>query len=155
MRGAVRTVLVGGLLAGTLDIFAAFVVYGLRGASPVRILQSVASGLRGPAAFRGGLSTAALGLGLHFFIALVAAAVYYAASRRIGLLVRRPVVSGSLYGIAVYLFMNHVVVPLSAVPRRPFVLGVALVILVVHILCVGLPIALVVARASGQEIGRR
>jgi hypothetical protein len=139
-------ILVGGLLAGALDITAAFVVYGLRGATPLRILQSVASGLLGADAFKGGLGTAALGALLHFLIALVAAVVYYAASRKLGVLVQRAVVSGLLYGIAVYVFMNFVVLPLSAVAKRPFVLELALVILAVHMLCVGLPIALAVRR---------
>jgi uncharacterized membrane protein YagU involved in acid resistance len=116
-------------------------LYGLRGVSPVRILQSVASGLLGAAAYEGGAGTAALGTVLHFFIATVAAAVYYAASRKIAFLARNPVPSGLLYGIAVYLFMNLVVLPLSAVPKRPFVPSLAMV--VIHMLCVGLPIAVV------------
>jgi hypothetical protein len=147
----VRTIVCAGLLAGALDITAASVVYGLRGARPVRILQSIASGLMGAAAFQGGAATAALGAGLHFLIALVAAAVYYGASRKLGILVRRPVVSGLLYGVAVYLFMNLVVLPLSAVAKRPFAPRMAAVIVVVHMLCVGLPIALVVRRFSAPE----
>jgi hypothetical protein len=59
--------------------------------------------------------------------------------------VRRPVPSGLLYGIAVYVFMNHLVVPLSAVAKRPFSPELAAVILVVHMMCVGLPIALTIA----------
>ena len=141
---AVRAVLAGGLAAGTLDILAAFVVYGLRGAAPLRILQSIASGLVGADAFRGGLRTAALGLALHFVIATVAAGVYYAASGRLAILVTRPVLSGLVYGIVVYVVMNFVVLPLSAVAKRPFAPGIAAIILVVHMVCVGLPIALVV-----------
>ncbi|MGH9321736.1 MAG: hypothetical protein ACRD21_01145 [Vicinamibacteria bacterium] len=110
-----RVLLRAGLLAGILDILAAFIVYGFRGASPIGILQSIASGLLGADAFRGGLRTAALGLVLHFFIACVAAFVYYASSRRLAILRRRPVISGLAYGTAVYLFMSFVVVPLSAV----------------------------------------
>jgi len=143
----VRTILFAGLLAGALDITAAFLVYGLRGVRPVRILQSVASGLLGVTAYKGGLGTAALGTLLHFFIAVVAAGVYYAASRKLGVLVRQPVLSGVLYGVLVYLFMNHVVLPLSAVPKRPFVLSMAAVMVVIHMICVGLPIALVVSRS--------
>lgn len=145
-----RTILLAGLLAGVLDIAAAFAVYGLRGASPVRILQSIASGLLGVAAFKGGLATAALGALVHFFIALMAAGVYYAASRRLVIMLRQSVISGLLYGVAVYAVMNHVVVPLSAVPKQPFEPGLALVILVVHMLCVGLPIALLVRRHATQ-----
>src|SRR5712692_8674548 len=114
-RPGLAAIVWGGLLAGGLDITAAFVIYGVRGASPVRILQSIASGLLGAAAFQGGRETAALGALLHFLIALVAAAVYYAASRKLGVLLGRPVVSGLLYGVAVYVFMNFVVLPLSAV----------------------------------------
>jgi hypothetical protein len=131
-----------------LDITAAFVVYGLRGSTPLRILQSIAAGLLGAAAFKGGLPTAALGLLLHFFIATTAAAVYYAASRRLDVLLRRPVVSGVLYGVVVYVVMNYVVVPLSAIGRRPVLSPLAAVIVVVHMVCVGLPIALVVRRRT-------
>ena len=86
---------------------------------------------------------------LHFVIAFGAAFVYYAASRRFDFLVRRPVVCGLLYGIAVYLLMNSIVLPLSAFPHKiwPRFDGV-LTGLVVHMLCVGLPIALIVRRYS-------
>ena len=146
MGQALQAVFYAGLLAGTLDIAAAFVVYGLRGATPLRILQSIASGLLGATAYKGGLRTAALGALLHFFIACGADAVFYAASRKLEVLVRRPVISGLLYGVVVYVVMNHVVVPLSAIGRRPFVPSLAAVIVLVHMLCVGLPIALVVHR---------
>ncbi len=139
----------GGAAAGVLDIVAAFVVYALRGVSPVRILQSIASGLLGPAAFQGGASTAALGLVVHFFIATVAAASYYLASRKLPRLAQRPLTFGPLYGVAVYVVMTFVVVPLSAVPKRPFSPGLALVMLAVHMACVGLPIALAVGRYGG------
>jgi uncharacterized membrane protein YagU involved in acid resistance len=141
----------GGLLAGALDLLAAFVVYGLRGVPPVRVLQSIASGLLGTAAFAGGGRTAALGGCLHFLIATVACAVFYVASRIAPVLVRRPVLSGVLYGLVVYLFMNVVVLPLSAVPRRPLVWSLAAVIVAVHMVCVGLPIALVVRRYAPAD----
>ncbi len=145
---ALRTILAAGALAGALDIAAACGIHALRGVSPVRILQSIASGLLGRAAFDGGAGTAALGLFLHFSIAATAAAVYYAASRKLRSLVDRPFLYGALYGVAVYAFMNHVVIPLSAVSQRPFVLQMALIMLTVHVLCVGLPIALTVRRAG-------
>jgi hypothetical protein len=149
--GPALAVLAGGLAAGVLDILAAIAVYGLRGASPVRILQSIASGLLGAPAFEGGAATAALGLVLHFVIASGAAAVYYAASRFLPALVRRPLAWGAAYGVAVYLFMNFVVLPLSAVAQRPFVItATAVTILIVHIVCVGIPIALAVRRFGGQ-----
>jgi hypothetical protein len=139
-------ILWGGLLAGALDITAAFVTGGLRGIRPVRILQFIASGLLGPTAFQGGAGTAALGAVLHFFIAFSAAAVFYLASRELPWLLQRAVVSGLLYGVAVYLIMYWVVMPLSAVRRGPFTWESAIVAVITHMVCVGLPIALTAQR---------
>src|SRR5215210_4129557 len=86
---AERAILWGGLLAGLGDITFAFVVSGLRGVGPVRVLQSVAGGLLGDAAKTGGTGSAALGAVLHFLIAFIWAAVYWLASRRLPVLVRR------------------------------------------------------------------
>jgi uncharacterized membrane protein YagU involved in acid resistance len=146
----IRTVLIAGLAAGVFDITAACGFYGLRGVSPVRILQSIASGLLGAAAFTGGAPTAILGLCLHFVIATTAAAVYHSVSRRLTFLVRHAVVSGASFGVAVYLFMHHVVLPLSAVNKRPFSLSTAIAMVIIHIVCVGLPIALTVRHYSEE-----
>jgi len=139
-------ILWGGLIAGTLDITAAFATWGLRGVRPNRVLQGIASGLLGPAAFQGGAGTAALGAVLHFFIAFSAATVFYLASRKLPWLTQRAVLSGMLYGAAVYLFMYWAVMPLSAVRRGPFTWAETIVAVITHIVCVGLPIALSVQR---------
>lgn len=146
---ASQAILWAGLLAGVLDLTAALVTNAFRGMAPVRLLQLIASGLLGADSYNGGLTTAALGVLLHFVIAFAAAAVYYAASRRLGMLVRRPFITGPLYGVAVYLFMNLVTLPLSAFPHKiTFRTDLLVTGLVVHMLCVGLPIALVVRRYS-------
>ena len=59
-NSAVFAVLVGGSIAGALDITYAIVFSGLHGVPAIRILQSVASSLLGSAAYKGGLPTAAL-----------------------------------------------------------------------------------------------
>jgi hypothetical protein len=141
-------VLWAGFVCGVLDIIAAFVVYGFFGAKPVPLLQGIASGLLGPKAFQGGLATALLGLLCHFVIAFGAAAVYFAAGRAIPFLNQNAVVSGALYGVAVYFFMNRIVVPLSAAAKRPFSMRLMIVGIVIHIFCVGLPISLSVRRFS-------
>jgi hypothetical protein len=152
MRRA-HPILLGGLLAGALDIAAAFAMSWPR-VGPTRVLQSIASGLLGRAAYQGGPPTAALGLALHFTIALSAAAIYYAASRRWDVLRTRWVAWGVVYGVLVYLVMNLVVLPLSRIGfRRPALSSVAL-LLVIHMLCVGLPIAWAAARASRSAPGR-
>jgi hypothetical protein len=139
-------VLLGTLTVGVLDILDAFVFFGVRnGVSPVRILHSIAAGLLGREAARGGgIPTAVLGAFLHFFIAFVVVAVYVFASRRLPVLARRPLLFGALYGLTVYAVMNYVVLPLSAtegpagLPPLP-VLGNGLLI---HMLGVGIPSAL-------------
>jgi hypothetical protein len=136
----------GGLACGVLDITAALVVYGYFGLKPVRLLQGIAGGLLGPRTYDGGIATALRGLVCHFVIAFSAAAVFVAASRVAPFLVRYAVLSGALYGIAVYFFMNRIVVPLSAATKRPFSVEMMLIGVVIHIFCVGLPIALAARR---------
>lgn len=147
---ALRAIFWGGLIAGTLDITYAFVFYGLRnGLTPARILQSVASGLLGADAFKGGAAIDALGAALHFLIAFTAAALYYAASRKFDFLVRHAVPCGVIYGLLIYAFMNYVVVPLSAVPPRGAPAPIVFITgLLVHMFFIGLPIALAVRRCS-------
>lgn len=145
---AAAYVLAGGLVAGTLDIAYACGFWALRAGVPARrIFQSVAAGLLGKASFHGGQRTAALGLALHYFNSTTMSAVYYLAAGRYGLLRRRPVLGGAGYGLLVYVVMNHIVVPLSAAgrgSRDP--LWIRLSILV-HVLLVGIPIALAARRA--------
>jgi hypothetical protein len=136
----------GGLICGALDITAALVVYGYMGAKPVRLLQGIAGGLLGPRTYNGGIATAVLGLFCHFLIAFSAAAVYVAASRLAPFLTQQAVLCGALYGVAVYFFMNRVVVPLSAAAKFPFSLKMMLIGVVIHIFCVGLPITLAARR---------
>src|SRR6266704_5029362 len=100
-----------GLIAGILDIASAFIIAELKGTGSIRMLQGIASGLLGSQSFEGGMATAGLGLAIHFLIAFTAAAVFYAASRKFSSLTQYAVVSGLLYGIAVYIFMYWMVVP--------------------------------------------
>jgi hypothetical protein len=148
---AARAIVWGGVLAGVGDITFAFVVSGMRGVGPVRVLQSVAGGLLGRAAAEGGLATAALGGVLHFLIAFVWAAVYWLASRKLKVLVRHPVVCGLLYGFAVYAFMYLVVLPLSAAYFKPTFTPYTVALNGAgHMLLVGLPIALAAAKFTNQ-----
>jgi hypothetical protein len=139
-----------GLIAGAMDITAAFVVYGFFGATPLRILQGIASGLLGPSAFEGGMATAALGLLCHFTIAFGAATVFFVLSRKIPFLTSQFLLAGVLYGIAVYFFMGRVVIPLSRVHRNPFSLKMMVIGIVIHIFCVGLPISTTMKRFAAS-----
>jgi hypothetical protein len=146
---AYKTVLLAGVIAGLLDITAAVVTTILRERPPLRMLQSIASGLLGLNSYNGGLKTAAFGLLLHFIIATGWAAVFYAVSRKVVFLVRQPIISGLLYGIFVFCIMNLAVLPLSAFPHKvTFPLSNTIIGVTVIMFCVGLPIALIVRRFS-------
>lgn len=148
---APRAIFWGGLIAGIMDITAASLTTLWFGRSPIQMLQGIASGLLGPSALEGGYGSAALGLGIHFLIATTATAVYYLVSRKLGFMVRQAVLCGVLYGVAVYLFMYAVVQPLAfhRGVLSSFTSATAVIrAVLVHITCVGLPIALVVRRFS-------
>jgi uncharacterized membrane protein YagU involved in acid resistance len=146
---ALSAILIGGAIGGTLDITYAIGFSAMRGVPPMRILQSVASGLLGAPAFSGGMLTAGLGFALHFFIAFAAAAIFYLASRAMPILTRHSIIAGLIYGLLIYAVMNLVVLPLSAYPRKvSFPLVVLMTGLFVHMFFIGLPISLAVRRAS-------
>src|SRR5215469_13081928 len=101
-----RAVLVGGMIAGALDLSAAFILYGWG------VPRGIASGLLGPSARQGGVGTYILGVCLHYFIALPAATVYSMTSRKLEFLKDHALVYGLFYGIAVFLVMHLIVIPL-------------------------------------------
>jgi uncharacterized membrane protein YagU involved in acid resistance len=136
------------LVAGALDIGYAIGVSALRGATPTKVLQSVASGLLGKASYDGGAATALLGFALHFAMMALIVLAYFVLSRRFRALGASPWLTGPLYGLLVFCVMNYVVVPLSAIghvfQRQPLMLAGELFS---HVVFVGLSIALIVGRA--------
>ena len=149
-RGALRHVLIAALVAGTIDIAYAIAWSVAHGGSVRGLLQAVASGWLGKAAFTGGDASAALGLASHYGIVAVAAALYLAASRRSAWLRAHPWIAGPLYGLTIFLAMNFVVVPLSAAPfHLHHRLWATASDLASHLFGVGLVIALVTRRAFG------
>jgi hypothetical protein len=141
-------VLLGGVVAGASDILFATAFWNLKADVPAyRILQSIAAGLLGAASFQGGFLTAALGLALHFLIAVTMSITYYAVARRWPVLHRRPWVCGLLYGLGAYGVMTFIVVPLSAaLPASRDTLWIVLSVLV-HMLLIGVPIGLATREA--------
>ena len=137
-----------GLVAGILDLSFAAVSFLLRGKTIGALLKTIAGGALGRGALQGGPGTAALGVVFHFCISFGAAAVYYAASRRISFLNRYAVVSGLVYGLLVYEFMNVVVLPLSAYHKPLAAPPLFVPDVLSHLFFVGLAIALIVRRLS-------
>ena len=143
-----QTILVGGLVMGSIDILKHIVFLSFQGRPWYYVLQVVASGALGKSAFQGGLSTALLGLFFHFVIAFTAFTSYYLASRKLASLVDHPFLWGPLFGIAVFAFMRWVVFPFTAIGAVRTPLGVLIDGVLTHIVCVGLPTALIVREAA-------
>lgn len=144
-RSAILAIVVGGTIAGALDLIQACILFGWD------IPLAIAAGLLGKQAFHGGAGTYILGVLLHFFIAFSVTAIYYAASRRLVFLIEHPLVCGLFFGAAVQEVMNLVVLPLSALHSRgPFELRDLLLGLGVHMVVIGLPVAYSVRRFGGQ-----
>lgn len=143
-----RSILVGGGIAGVLDAVFAVIAYVfvLHAFSIVGVLQYIASGLLGQAAFAGGLATAALGVAIHFTLAFAFAALFAVLRQRVAALRTSVVTSGIVYGAAIWLFMSFIVLPLTGTPKFPFDPVVFASFLTDHALFVGLPIALAAGR---------
>jgi hypothetical protein len=147
---ASAAILWGGLLAGVFDITQAFVGFGLMGATPLRILRGIARGIFGRRSLEMGWTSATVGLLCHFTIAFLAATVYYAASRKLRVMVEHPILCGLFYGEIVFLFMYFVVMPIAIGPPH-FNIATYITGPVGHPLLVGLPIALCVRHFSKTQ----
>jgi uncharacterized membrane protein YagU involved in acid resistance len=143
-----RAVIVGGSIAATLDILFALTFAAFNGVGPLRLLQTVASGLLGEAAYTGGVPGAILGLCAHFGLSYLWAVLFVTVASRYTALVRKPVPTGALFGIVVFFAMRLVVLPLSAFPHpvtfKPLSAGLDLLS---HMFFFGVPIAVTAAIA--------
>jgi hypothetical protein len=110
-KSSLIAILLGGFIAGTIDIGAAALIERV---SPLVILHFIAGGLLGKSALAGGASVELLGLALQWAMSLIIAAVYVLASRRLPFMQRFWFASGLAYGIVIFFVMNYIVVPLSA-----------------------------------------
>lgn len=113
------------------------------------VLQYIASGALGNAAFQGGVATALLGVLFHLVISFAIAAVFILSAERIPPLRRYPIASALLYGFGAFIVMNLIVVPLSAAPPLPTPTTPWLIEAVIeHILMIGLPLGILVRRKA-------
>jgi glucan phosphoethanolaminetransferase (alkaline phosphatase superfamily) len=164
MMRRLKPILYAGGIVGVLDITAACinarVAYGF---PPAHVLQSVAGGLLGRGTYNGGFTTAALGLTMHFTMALTVAAIFYALSRRFSLPknLSAVVTVGVLYGAAVFAVNNFATAPFMSWVRSLYLHTPILFKppmgwsqLVIHLFCVGLPIALVMHRYASAAMRR-
>lgn len=143
-----QAIVLGGLVGATLDLLFAVVFGAVRGIAAGRVLQSVASGLLGSAAYEGGAATALLGIACHVGLSLGWAALLAAACVRIPRLLRHPAWTGIAFGAVVFLAMRLVVLPLSAYPAPVTFRPLASTLdLASHLFLFGVPVALALVRA--------
>jgi hypothetical protein len=147
------TILWIGLVAGTLDITENIVFNAFRGITAWRIFQYIASGILGRHSFQMGWTSVGLGVAIHYAIALVWTTIFYVAATKFIGLTRRPILTGIIYGIIVYLVMTFLVVPLTAVPPRPAAVSLVNRInaVLALVFCIGLPIALLVRKVTSDR----
>ena len=152
--GAWPTILWIGLLAGTLDISENLIFNQLRGITPTMVFQFIASGLVGVRAFHGGEASIALGVAIHYTIAIFWTSAFYAASRELAILTRHPVICGLLYGGLVYVIMNFAVLPFSGIPHAPAAMTLASRIsgVLALLFCIGLTISLLVRSSAPASL---
>lgn len=152
MNTYLRTIIAAGCSVGILDGLAAVVNSVIRGGSPSRVFQYIASGLLGQSAFEGGAATTLLGLLLHFVVAFGASIVFVLAGRLVPIISRIPFyASGPIYGVIVYFVMRDVILPMSLVTRLNYNPSAVITGLIIHIFCVGLPIAFINSRFTKEQ----
>ena len=153
----VRAALVIGTIAAVTEMAPVFPIQAALGVSPRLVLQSIASGLLGRQAYKGGAATVLLGIALHLLISIVAALLYVIAIDRWAGLRRHPWRAGIAYGTVVFAVMRYIVVPLSAVAYTQSTdWAMFATSLVVHIVGFGIPVALLDrwwAGASARRVG--
>lgn len=154
-RNAVRPIpwlMLVAIGAAVLDLGFAVLFWVAEGVPAIRVLQSIATWLLGPAAFEGGIATAVLGSVLYVFLMWTLAVIYRGLSRSFPRLLRQPVRFGLAYGALMYGLVFHIAVPLftaagPASQRLDWIVACVLAYMVL----VGLPCAWAARRSIDSE----
>lgn len=114
-------VALGGMVLGLADLaFAALYWFLHSGMAPIRVPQSIAGWVLGTAAARaGGMATALAGAALYCAVVAAMLAGYLKLSAWRPAMHARVALWGGTYGLAMYLLLFRVVLPLAAPDRAP------------------------------------
>lgn len=148
-QGPLTTILVIGLLAGTLDAIGAIVVYQ---ANPIAMFKFIASGAFGAGrAFSAGSSMVFWGILFHYVIAYSWTIVFFFLYPAFSFMRKNKYITGLFYGIVVWIIMNQVVIPLSEISQKPFNIRGALIGASILMVAIGLPISLLTHRYYARK----
>ncbi len=148
MKARPLSILKTGIIVGSFDILAAFLLVLIRtGKLQVfNIFKFIASGIFGKDASTGGLKMIIAGFILHYTIALLFTGLFFWLYPKLNLGSRDKWITGLVYGVLIWITMNIVVLPLSNVVHRPFSLSNALINIGILVLCIGIPLSLFTRR---------
>lgn len=142
-----KTIVLAGLLVGSLDIIAALVQFYIKtGKDPLIVLKYIASAVFGKAAYSSGNMMAVWGLLLHFLIAFIWTILFFLIYPKLRLLSWNRVVTGILYGIFIWIMMTQLVVPMTKVSAGAFNLKQAIIAVLILIGAIGLPLSFMAHR---------
>lgn len=146
-KNSFKTILLTGLLAGTLDAIAAIIAYTINGGKlPSRIFQYIASGAVGQQAYTEGTGMIVLGIVFHYTIAFAFTLFFFLIYPRINLLSKNKILTAVVYGIFVWLVMNLIVVPMSNIAASPFNIKQAIIGILILMIAIGLPLSLMIGK---------
>ena len=146
--------LITGVIIGLLHIIVQLgIVFSFLGGTPfMSVLQYIASGIMGEAAYAGGLRTTLLGVVLELVMTILIAGIFVLSADRISILRKNVIVGSLLYGFGVFVVMNLVVLPLSAAPALPAPpLWMLIEIILEHMLLIGLPLGILVKHSMSVK----
>ncbi|TLY49510.1 MAG: hypothetical protein E6K53_13480 [Gammaproteobacteria bacterium] len=120
---ALKAILYGGLIAGTIDVFAPEIIHFIKTQawiSPLAVMRYIAGGVVGLDIARvGGVPVAAFGMLMQLLMSVLIAMIFVIAAVRMRWLARNWIAAGFVYGTIVFFVMNWVVVPLSMIGKAP------------------------------------
>jgi len=151
---APKIILTAGLVAGTLDILAAFTQFYIKtGKSPLVILKYIASGVFGKEALSGGTAVMVWGLVFHYMIAFGATLFFFWIYPRLKFMSVNKWLTAIVYGLFIWAVTNLVIVPLSLIHKFPSNFTQSVIAALILIVAIGLPLSFIIGNYydKGEE----
>src|SRR5580704_5309710 len=144
MSSFFKRVLLTGLIAGFLDMLAAYINIFIRtGRISKRMFNYIAGGALGlKNSLDGGAPVILLGIFFHYFIAFSFTLFFFLLYRKNRVFGLNKYLAALVYGVFIWAVMNLVVLPLSALPPGKITVGKALLDASILAVMIGVPVSL-------------